>query len=144
LRSIAICVALVSLSLVTGCGVLPGSGINTVPWPGTQVSHAAQPVQLASDARVVQRQRRASVHARHGPGSVRAGRAEAETSPAMEVAAPASPTTKPSPEIASADPHAESLKRLLEWHAQSAKQQAQDEQQDRDLAKTISGICHGC
>ena len=120
--------------LLAGCGFL-GTGINTVQWPGTQVTHVVQTAQPPESIAPPPRQREASVHRKHDRDSQGIARAEVETAPLTTVAGPAFPVTKPSgnPAVGSA-----------EWHQWKVKQELEDAKKDRELANTINAICHGC
>lgn len=144
LRPVSNSLALVGLLAVAGCGMVPGSGVNIVPWPGTEVSHSAQPVRVAA-ARPVTRHRVVFAHSRHTPQPATAGRAEAESpSPQATAALAPAATQAHGPAIDSSDPHAQGLKRLLDWHSQRSAKQAQEEQENRELSKSINSICRGC
>ena len=121
--------------VLTGCGFL-GTGINTVQWPGTHVSHVVQTTQQPqSIAPPAPRQREASVHRTHDGDSQGIARAEVETAPLTEVAGPAFAVTKPSGHPPPGSP---------EWHQWKVKQELEDAKKDRELANTINAICHGC
>lgn len=150
MRSAVVPVGLFGLLALTDCGV------NTVPWPGTHVTHVVQspeviaaPVPQAPEviaaqgpqvpeviaAPAPQDQREASVPSKPSPPSHTAPRAGAET-PAR--------TTAARPALAARKPSANPVPGSAEWQARKAKQDREDAKKDRELANTIGAICHGC
>ena len=132
--------------LLAGCGFL-GTGINTVQWPGMEVSHVVQTAKSTeSAAQPARSQREASVYPKHGPRSNVAARAEKDNVAARaekdeDRAAFASVA---GPIIPVSDSSRNPVPGSAEWHAWKVKQDLEDAKRDRELANTINTICRGC
>ena len=132
MRSAVIPVVVFSLCALTGCG------INTVQWPGMEVSHVVQTAKSTeSAAQPARSQRETSVHRERGPRSNVADRAKKDEDRAAfaSVAGPVIPVSE-----SSRNP----VPGSAEWHAWKVKQDLEDAKKDRELVNTINGICRGC